>query len=92
MPTNLTTTLRKALAELEAKRARLDRQITGIRQILAEGGRGQGRRVPTRRRAKTRKPMSAAARKALSRRMKAYWAKRRAGAAKSKARGAQAAG
>jgi hypothetical protein len=33
--------------------------------------------------------MSAAARKAMSRRMKAYWAKRRAASAKGKARGTQ---
>ncbi len=78
MPTNLTATLRKALAELVTEQARLDRQIAGIRQILAGDERGPVRRVPPKRRATGRKPMSAKARKALSRRMKAYWAKRRA--------------
>ncbi len=85
MLTNLNTTLRKALAELESERARLDRQIAGIRQILAGDQLGQARRVPAKRRAKGRRPMSAAARKAVSQRMKVYWAKRRAGRAKPKA-------
>ncbi len=84
MPTDLTTTLRKALAELQAEQARLDRQIAGIRQILAGDERPQVRRAPVKRRAKGRKPMSAAAKKALSQRMKAFWAKRRAEKAKSK--------
>ena len=48
-----------------------------IQQILGGDGRRQARRVPTRRRARKRKPMSAARKKALSQRMKAYWARRR---------------
>ena len=55
----------------------MDRQIAGIRQILAGDRRGQARRVPTTRRAKAREPMSVVARKVISHRMKAYWAKRR---------------
>ncbi len=83
MPTELTTTLRKALAELQAEQARLDRQIVAVRQILAGDKRRQVRRAPVKQRAKGRKPMSAKARKALSRRMKAFWAKRRAAKAKA---------
>jgi hypothetical protein len=88
MPINLTITLRKALVQLEAERGRVDRQIVGIRQILAGTEGGQARRVSTPRQARTRRPVSAKARKALSKRMKAYWAKRRAEAPKSKASGA----
>ncbi len=83
MPTNLTATLRKALADLEIERTRLDRQIAGIRALLAGETRGQVHRAPVKRRATGRKPMSAAARKALSQRMKAFWAKRRAVKAKA---------
>jgi len=89
MPTNISKTLRKALRELQAERKQIDRQIAAIETALAGGGlRPRG---ATSRRAKGRKAgrkaMSAAARKAVSRRMKAYWKKRRAVAAKAKEKG-----
>ena len=37
MPTDLTKTLRKALAELQAKRKQIDRQIAAIEAALASG-------------------------------------------------------
>ncbi len=86
MATDITKTLRKILADLEKDKARIDRQLAAIRGALAaldtRGVRrgketGPGRRL-------RRKPMSAAQRKAVGRRMKAYWAKRKAEAGKAK--------
>ena len=87
-------TLRNALVSLEDERERLDRQIAALKEALAmtrrQTGRGVGRRAlgaaqemgmaPRRRR---RSRMSLAARRATSRRMKAFWAKRRAEKAKA---------
>ena len=82
MANDITATLRKALGKLTSQKQRLDRQISAIETALgALGGRsrqangpGGGRR------------MSPAARRAIGRRMKAYWAKRKAEAAKGKAK------
>jgi hypothetical protein len=79
MPVNVMATLRSALRQLEAQRAHLDRQIVGVRGALdglgtADGGR---RSVRSTTRVQRRQRMSAAARRAVSQRMKAYWAKRR---------------
>jgi hypothetical protein len=87
MVTDVTKTLRKALAELQAGRKRIDQQISAIENALSSVGRSARRRGggrPAGRRKLGRKPMSAAARKAVGRRMKAYWAKRRADAPKAK--------
>ena len=76
---NLTAPLRKALHTLEAEKRRIDRQLAAVRAALETLG-GKGQRTPspyTRARARRRR-MSAAARRAVSRRMKAYWAKRKA--------------
>ena len=84
MPTNVMATLRKAVQELAAERARIDRQLADIRGLLStlDGAQGRvgraARQAPTRR----RRRMSAAARRAIGRRMKAYWAKRREAAPK----------
>ena len=88
MPTDLTKTLRKALAELQAEREKIEGQIAAVQKVLGADARGPGRRArkPAKRRKRVRK-MSAAARKAVSRRMKKYWAGRRAKAAKGKAEG-----
>ena len=76
MPVDVTQTLRRALSELQSQRERIDRQISAIRAIV--GGSRDGRSAmpaaaPTRR----RRRMSAAQRRAVSQRMKAYWAARR---------------
>ena len=82
MPIDISKTLRKSLADLRSERTRLDRQIAAIETALgALGGRGRGRGPGMPRR---RRPMNAAARKALSQRMRAYWAKRRAAKAQGK--------
>lgn len=91
MPLNVTATLRKTLAQLERERARLDQQITAVRTALAAL---EDRRAPavsqTRRQPIPRKrQLTAAARRAVSQGMKAYWAKRRVASVKGKAKGAQ---
>jgi hypothetical protein len=89
MANDITATLRQALGRLSAQRERLDRQIAAIEGALGALGRGtQGSRARRSVRRGGRR-MSAAARRAVGRRMKAYWAKRRADAAKSKAKPAK---
>jgi hypothetical protein len=72
-------TLRTALGQLESEKARIERQMASIR--LALKGAGSAGSSAGRRRG--RSSMSPAARRAVSKRMKAYWAKRRAAAGKS---------
>ncbi len=87
MAPTVTITMRKALQHLEAERQQIDRQINLIQSLL--GGSGDRKRSTTLKgravRKHSRPRMSAAARKAVSKRMKAYWAKRKAGAGKKKA-------
>jgi len=71
-------TLRGALAALRAERDRIDRRIGALEGILNPDGLLRGVR-------RCKKRMSTAGRKALSRRMKAYWAKRKSQESKSKA-------
>ncbi len=95
MVTKIGTTLRQAVADLEKEKARIDKQIVALRNAVAVvdvvGGRGRRKVGPVRPagavkrgRPKARKPMRAAQRKAVSQRMKAYWAKRRAKAARAR--------
>jgi hypothetical protein len=79
MADQISSTLRKALGKLTAQKAHLDRQISAIGAALGALG-GSPRATG----ARTRKGMSPAARRAIGKRMKAYWAKRRADAAKGK--------
>jgi hypothetical protein len=75
MPVNIVPTLRYALRRLEAEKRQVDSQIAALRGAVdSVDGTGQRR---------ARRRMSASARAAVSRRMKAYWAKRRAGKKKS---------
>jgi hypothetical protein len=80
MPNAVRRILSKQLLKLESDRERIDRQITAIRGALealsGNGRRGQGMRSRASRR--TRRRMSAEARRAIARRMKAHWAKRKA--------------
>ena len=87
MMASVTSTLRTALHQLERDRERLDRQISAIRSVLDESGTARAlasRATPSRPKPK-RRPMSVAARRAVSQRMKAYWDKRKAAAGKGKA-------
>lgn len=87
MVPNVTLPLRKALRRLETEKQRIDREITAVQAALeALGDRGRRAPAPPTRAKARHRGMSAAARRAISHRMKAYWAKRRAATAKSKAR------
>jgi hypothetical protein len=82
--------LRKALRQLEGEKQRIEHEITAVRVALkALGDKGRGTTASSTRPRATRRRMSAAARRAVSHRMKAYWAKRRAATAKGKAKGTQ---
>ena len=82
---DVTKPLRKALATLHAEKERIERQITGIQRALSVlSGKPQAEQVRRAiRQAPPRRAMSAKARKALSQRMTAYWAKRRRESAKA---------
>ena len=91
MAMDISKTLRRSLAELRSERTRLDQQISAIETALgALGGRG-GRGRTASGMPRQRRPMNPAARKALSQRMRAYWAKRRAAKAAQGKRAAKAA-
>ena len=75
MAIDVSKTLRQALTRLETEGRRIDRQIAAIESALALDGAGVSTRAGRKR---DRKGMSPAARKAVGRRMKAYWAKRKA--------------
>jgi hypothetical protein len=76
MPVDVMPMLRAALRSLEAQRAQLDERIAALSAALTSTDTA----MRSLRRARSRrKPLSSAARQAISRRMKAYWAKRRAG-------------
>jgi hypothetical protein len=86
VPLNLTATLQKALRELEVEKAKLDRQIAAIQAVL-QASSTPAKAQPARKTAaaaKSRRRMSPQARKAVGARMKAYWAKKKAEAGKSK--------
>jgi hypothetical protein len=83
VPINIRPSLQKALNQLHAERSRIDRQISALTDALAAIGgdvRRKAREVATRavKRARRRRAMTAAQKRAVSVRMKAFWAKRRA--------------
>ena len=92
MPVDVSKTLRQTLSKLSVEKQRIDRQIDAIEAALratdgrawgrARGSARLGRRAGVRK--TKRRRMSAAARKAVGARMKAYWAKRK-GSGKGKA-------
>ena len=87
---NFTAPLRKALGQLETEKQRIDREIAAVRAALdALRDTGRGTPASSARAQARRRGMSAAARRVISQRMKAYWAKRRAASAKGKEKKAQ---
>jgi hypothetical protein len=85
MPVDVTQTLRRALSELESEKQRIDRQISAIRAVV--GGSADGRSaMPAAGSMRRRRRMNAAQRRAVSQRMKAYWASRRAAKPAAKSR------
>jgi hypothetical protein len=93
MDTNIRKPLQTALSRLTSEKAQIDKRISAIQAVLElEDGRQDGVAAPAQPQRKRqqprragRKPMSAAARKAVGRRMKAYWAKRRTAKGRRKA-------
>ena len=81
MANDITVTLRRALTKLSSQKQRLDRQISAIETALGALGRAPQASAP-----RGRRRMSPAARRAIGKRMKLYWAKRKADAARGKAR------
>jgi len=79
---DVVATLRQAARQLEAEKTRIKHQLAAIGSVVgtldsAKGGPARAARQVL----KPRRPrMSAAARRAVSQRMKAYWAKRKAAA------------
>jgi hypothetical protein len=87
MTPSVTAALQKAIRQLENERHHIDRQIAGIRAVL-DGTERRARPARPRRsvahRTAKRRRMSLAARRAVSQRMKAYWAARKGAVAKAK--------
>lgn len=77
MAVDVRSSLNRALKSLHADRARIDRQIDAVVSAISVLGGAVGRAVKTGAR-KGRRKMSPAQKRAVSLRMKAYWAKRRA--------------
>ncbi len=79
MPINVTATLRRAMQSLQGERKRIDEQIRAVQTALGistKSHTGSNSHRPT---SSRRRRMSPAARLALSKRMKAYWAAKRKG-------------
>ena len=77
MALDVRSSLNRALKALHADRARIERQIEAVTHAISALGGAAGRVAKSARRRGKRK-MNAAQKKAVSVRMRAYWAKRRA--------------
>ena len=94
MPIDVSKALKEALSKLTDEKRRIERQSAAIQDALraVNGANGAQRsssaRVVTRGAKRGRRRMSPAERKAVARRMKAYWAKRRGGTSKGKRKAA----
>ena len=77
MAIDVRSSLNRALKSLHADRARIEKQIDAITSALSALGGAAVRGTKTAGR-KGRRKMNPAQKKAVSLRMKAYWAKRRA--------------
>ena len=88
MPVDVSNALKQALAKLTVEKQRIERQAAAIQEALraVNGMSGNQRSANTRmvRRGAKRggRRMTPAERKAVGRRMKAYWAKRRGASGK----------
>ena len=71
---NAQVALQKTLSMLVAQQAKTEKEIRAVTSALA----AIGVTSPRLARRRLRKPMSAAERRSVSKRMKAYWAKKRA--------------
>ena len=86
MTTDIRKPLQSALSRLKVEKGRIDRQIEAIEGVLRmNGAQPEAVRHQVSRK-QARKSMSVAARRAVSRRMKAYWAKRKGATGRRKAK------
>ena len=77
--------LKNALTQLQKEKSQIDRQISALESALgAVGGSVRWRVGAVKKAGKKRRTMSAAARKAVSTRMKKFWAEKRKGQKTSK--------
>ena len=76
MATDVRSSLNQALKALHADRARIEKQIDAVASAIGALGGATVRATKTAAR-RGRRKMNAAQKKAVSLRMKAYWAKRR---------------
>lgn len=74
MVSDAQTALKRTLKRLQAEKARTEKQIKAVSAALQALG-VSAQNLATRRK---RRPMDAAERRLVSRRMRAYWAKRKA--------------
>jgi hypothetical protein len=79
MPINVTATLHRAMQSLRSERNRIDGQIRAVQTVLGISTNSHTGSNSYRPMSLRRRPMSPAARRALSKRMKAYWAAKRKG-------------
>jgi len=87
MSVDIRKPLQSALSRLKVEKQRIDQQIEAIEGALKLNG-SRAEKEERRSSRSGRKPMSAAERRAVSRRMRAYWAKRRGGSGKRKVKAA----
>jgi len=81
MANDIQRVIERALTKLRSEKSRIDRQVSALETALAAvRNTGSDNAVAPR----PRRKMSAEARRALAKRMKAYWAKRRAAKAQTK--------
>lgn len=77
MVRNARVALERTLTRLEAEKSKIEREIRAVIAALTALGAPNARLAARRK----RRPMDPAERRAVSKRMKAYWAKRRKGKA-----------
>jgi hypothetical protein len=86
MARGVASTLKSAIQQLEKDRDRIQKQIVTLKGLLADNGSVPTTQTGTTRHGgRKRRRMTAEQRAAVGKRMKAYWAKRRAGKKKGKA-------
>ena len=82
MAVNVRASIRRALKQLQTQRTRIDRETSALEEALA-ALEGVSRHAPAEKASEKKSPrarrkMSAKARKAVSTRMKAFWANKKA--------------
>jgi hypothetical protein len=77
MPVDIRASIQSALKQLNTDRSRLDSQISALTAALASLGVKGGNPSSAKRATRRRPKMTPAQRKAVSARMKKYWARRK---------------